>query len=104
MAKFEGRGKCDRCKRGIDVYSDKNGMAYYNCGPCGFRGLDRNRRTSDAFLATLDRDAEEDGGNPAPTPAPIPVAKPSPKTNPAPNPDPQPPAPKRAGFLDNFAL
>jgi hypothetical protein len=107
MAKFEGRGKCDCCKRGVDVYSDKNGMAYYNCGPCGFRGLHRARRTSDSVLAGLERDATpEDGGAPAPKPAaPAPAPRPA-APAPSPNTPPAPPAPpaKRGGFLSQFTL
>jgi DNA-directed RNA polymerase subunit RPC12/RpoP len=104
MAKYEGRGKCDRAKCGkpVDVYSDKNGLAYYNCGPCGFRGIHRMRKTSEQDLATLDREAEEDGGAP-PAPAPIPV-KPAPAPAPRPDNTPPPPAPRRSGFLDNFSL
>jgi hypothetical protein len=112
MAKFEGRGQCDSCKRGVDVHSNKNGLAYYNCGPCGFRGQHMNRRTSDAVLAKLDRSAIEDGGpapaKPAPAaakPANPPAAAPGvppPKPNPpAPPADPTPPKP---GFLSNFTL
>lgn len=110
MAKFEGRGKCDCCKKGVDVYSDRSGMAYYNCGPCGFRGLHRSRRTSDAVLAGLDREAEaDDGAPPAPPADPVgvlPVARPAarpPAATKAP-PAPTPPAPKKPGFLSNFTL
>jgi hypothetical protein len=90
----------------VDYYSDKNGMAYYNCGPCSFRGLVRSKVESDKDFARLDREAEEDGAAP-PAPTPIPVkpagVSPAPKANQNPAP-PAPPAPKRAGFLDNFSL
>lgn len=92
MAKFEGRGACDCCKKGVDVYSDKGGLAYYNCGPCGVRVLHRNRRTSDALLARIDREAEQDDG-PAPAPGAAPRAPAGP---PAP--------PKKPGFLSNLSL
>lgn len=118
MAKFEGRGACDCCERGVDVFSDKNGMAYYNCGPCGFRGQHRMRRTSDGVLAGLDRAAEsEEGAKAPPTVPPAPdvpsapavrVAPPPgpPKPKPAtPAPEPvAPPAKKAGGFLSNFHL
>lgn len=110
MAKFEGRGACNCCGKSVDVYSDKGGLAYYNCGPCGVRVLHKNRRTSDAFLSRLDREAEPEEGpveppaaKPAPAPSPAPrvaVAPPAvpPKVTP-------PPAPaKRASFLSNFHL
>jgi hypothetical protein len=108
MAKFEGRGKCACCEQVgktsmVDVYSDKNGLAYYNCGPCRVRIVHRDRRASDHLLGRIDRHAEEDGGAP-PAPSPIPVKPPAP---PAPRQDntPPPPAPpKRAGFFDNFSL
>ena len=115
MAKFEGRGACDCCKKGVDVFTDRNGMAYYNCGPCGFRGLHRMRKTSDAVLARLDRDVEQDGGPPAPpAAAPATSAPPAPAARVAappvpPKPTPAAPAPapapvKKPGFLANFTL
>ena len=113
MAKFEGRGECDCCKaRGrksaVDVYSDKNGMAYYNCGPCRVRVVHRDRRESDALLARIDRHAEPDDGiAPVPTPAPIPVKPTPPRVSaPAPVVPPAPPAPpkKSGGIFDNFTL
>lgn len=104
MAKFEGRGTCDCCERGVDVYSDKNGMAYYNCGPCGFRGLHRNRRTSDGVLAGLQRDATPEDGAAPPVPVPLPVKPAAAPAAPKPNNTPPPPQPKRTGFLDNFSL
>ena len=103
MAKFEGRGKCHRCERGVDYYSDKNGMAYYNCGPCSFRGLVRSKVESDKDFARLDREAEEDGAAP-PVPVPLPVKPAAAPAVPKPNNAPPPPPPKRAGFLDNFSL
>jgi hypothetical protein len=107
MAKFEGRGKCACCEQAgktsmVDVYSDKNGLAYYNCGPCRVRIVHRDRRASEALLARIDRHAEEDGAAP-PAPAPLPVkpaaAPPAPKPVQTP-----PPAPKAGGFLSNFTL
>lgn len=92
MAKFEGRGACDCCKKGVDVYSDKGGLAYYNCGPCGVRVLHRNRRTSDALLGRIDREAEQDD---APAPGAAPARAPTP---------PAPPAPKKSGFLSQLSL
>lgn len=113
MAEFKGRGACDCCEKAVDVYADKNGMAYYNCGPCGFRGLHRNRRTSDAVIARLDRGAEPEDGPPAP-PAAAPVAStpPAPRARPAPapavpKPAPAAPAPaqaKKPGIFSNFSL
>lgn len=105
MAKFEGRGACDCCKAGVDVYSDKNGLAYYNCGPCGVRLLHRKARTSAAFIARIDRHAEPDDGTP---PAALPVAPPAAAPAAAPvapgRNAPPPPKQKKAGFLSNFTL
>jgi predicted nucleic acid-binding Zn-ribbon protein len=108
MAKFEGRGVCYCCTKGVDVYSDRNGMAYFNCGPCGVRVLHRNKRTSDAMLSRLDRDAEPDDG--APAVAALPAAAPEPERRqaarpaaPAPVQQQKPPA-KKTGFLSNFTL
>lgn len=106
MPKFEGRGHCAHCKRGVDVYSDKNGMAYFNCGPCGARVLHRNRRTSDAVLAGLERDATPEDGAPPPKPAAPPAAPPRvPAPAPAPSVTPPPtPTKKPGGILANFTL
>lgn len=107
MAKFEGRGKCDRacCGAAVDVYSDKNGMAYYNCGPCGVRMLHKKRTASERFLSEIDRHAEADDG--APPPAPPAAAAPAPARTKASEQAPrqQPaPSPRKGGFLSNFTL
>ena len=106
MAKFEGCGACAHCKKGVDVYSDKNGLAYYKCGPCQTKIMHQGRRESDKVLAGLDREAEEDGA-PVPAPAPIPVKPTPPRVSaPAPVVPPAPPAPpkKPGGMFANFTL
>lgn len=110
MAKFEGRGKCNCCQRGVDYYSDKNGLAYYNCGPCGFRGLHRMRKTSDGVLARLEREVTPEDAPAPPAPKPAPVAQPRPAVQPPKEPDPAPivnpppPAKTGSGFLERFTL
>ncbi len=110
MATFEGRGDCDCCGKGVDVYTDKAGKAYYNCGPCGVRVLHRSARTTAAVLAKLDRDTEPDGGAPVTPPAPArPEPSPAPRAAvvapPAPpKSTPPAPAPKKTGFLSQFSL
>jgi len=108
MAKFEGRGACAHCKKGVDVYSDKNGLAYYKCGPCQTKIMHQGRRESDKVLAGLDREAEEDGAPiPAPTPIPVKPAAPAPRPpEPAPVVPPTQPAPakKPGGIFANFTL
>jgi DNA-directed RNA polymerase subunit RPC12/RpoP len=104
MAKFEGRGACAHCKKGVDVYSDKNGLAYYKCGPCQTKIMHQGRRESDKVLAGLDREAEEDGAA-VPAPAPIPV-RPAQAPKPPSPPIHTPPPPGKAGggFLERFTL
>jgi len=108
MAAFEGRGKCAHCQRGVDVYSDKNGFAYYKCGPCQTKVMHQGRRESDKVLAGLERDATpEDGPAPTPAPAPIPVKPTPPRVSaPASVVPPVPPAPlkKSGGLFANFTL
>ncbi len=110
MAEFKGRGACNCCGKAVDVYANKNGMAYYNCGPCGFRGQHMNRRTSDAAIARLDAEGTPDDGPPAPpAAAPVTSAAPAPKKAPAPapalaKPSPAPTPARKPGFLSNFAL
>lgn len=114
MAAFEGRGKCAHCKRGVDVYSDKNGFAYYKCGPCQTKVMHQGRRESDKVLAGLERDATPEDGpaptptpTPAPAPAPIPVKPAVPRVSaPASEVPPAPPASlkKPGGLFANFTL
>jgi hypothetical protein len=113
MAKFEGRGKCACCEqRGritlVDVYSDKNGLAYYNCGPCRVRVVHRDRRASAECLANIDRHAVPDDSPPVPPVRPAPGPAPAPAAPPAPAPEPPKPEekPKAApkGFLSQFSL
>ena len=66
MAKFEGRGACACCKSPVDVYADKNGLAYYKCGPCGIKLTHSKPQKSAQFVGMIDRHADEDA---APAPA-----------------------------------
>lgn len=50
MAKYQGKGFCDNCGSDTHVYTDKNGLAYYKCGPCGFKGTHSLMRVSQAFI------------------------------------------------------
>lgn len=65
MAAFEGRGKCACCAAQVDVYSDKNGLAYYKCGPCGVKVTHSKAAKSGAFLGAIDRHADQDEKPPA---------------------------------------
>lgn len=56
MANYEGSSSCHHCKKPVDVYSDKNGLPYYKCGPCGFFPRFSTMRTGQAFLGTIKRD------------------------------------------------
>ena len=78
MATFQGRGKCACCGAPVDVYDDKNGLAYYKCGPCGIKLTHSKAAKSRALLETIDRHADEDGAPPEKpqVPAPAPAKKP----------------------------
>jgi hypothetical protein len=56
MANYEGSSCCHHCKKPVDVYTDKNGLPYYKCGPCGFFPRFSTMRTGQAFLGTVKRD------------------------------------------------
>ena len=60
MAKYAGRGACSCCKAPVEVYTDRNGLAYYKCGPCGVKLTHSKPQKSHAFIATIDRHADED--------------------------------------------
>lgn len=68
MAKYLGRGACEGkgCGKAVEVYADRNGLAYYKCGPCQRKVTHFSQRESAKFVATIDRHAEEDE---APAPA-----------------------------------
>ncbi|WP_151446745.1 hypothetical protein [Lacisediminimonas profundi] len=89
MAKYEGGCSCQNCGKKADVYTDKNGLAYYKCGPCGFFPKFSNMRHSQAFLqGKVERD--EPAQNTPPPEGAIPVP-----ANTVPG-----PAKKKAGFFD----
>jgi len=81
MATYQGTCKCQQCSREAHVYTDKNGFAYYKCGPCGFFPKQTSSRFNQAFLKTIKRDSEPDA---APADATPPAAEPQ----------------KKAGFFD----
>ncbi|MGX0524249.1 DNA-directed RNA polymerase subunit RPC12/RpoP [Ralstonia pickettii] len=35
MATYVGQCACQQCGDPVQVYTDRAGMAYYRCGPCG---------------------------------------------------------------------
>jgi predicted nucleic acid-binding Zn-ribbon protein len=100
MPDYIGKADCLQCDREGDVYTDRNGMAYMNCGPCGCRILQRTQRGNARFLAGVRRDAESDDGEKpaAPAPAPAVDAPPAPPANSGKTPEKKP---KPSGFLSN---
>lgn len=75
MAKYLGRGCCEGCARPVEVYADRNSMAYYKCGPCGRKVTHSIQRESAKFVAKIDRHADEDDtAAPAKMPAAAPAA------------------------------
>lgn len=108
MAEYLGRGACEGCGKPVEVYADRNSMAYYKCGPCGRKVLHSIQRESAKFVAKIDRHADEDDtGAPAklPAPAKVPAAPPVAPVAAAvldkapPPPPPAPPAPARRGMF-----
>jgi hypothetical protein len=63
---YIGKGDCDHCGKDVEVKTDKNGMAYYKCGPCGFEGWHSKMTSSQKFLAEVRRDTEPEGGSEPP--------------------------------------
>lgn len=51
MAEYKGRTQCRISGDDVDVYTDRNGMAYYKCGPTGIKVMHTIKRESDKFLA-----------------------------------------------------
>jgi hypothetical protein len=66
MATYQGKCKCYQCGKPANVYTDKNGLAYYKCGPCGIFPRQTVMRHSQAFLATIEHDADEESNAPQP--------------------------------------
>lgn len=64
---YIGKGICQNaeCGRDVDVSLDRSGMAYYRCGPCGFKGWQTNERGNRKFLSTVRRDVDQDEAPPA---------------------------------------
>lgn len=109
MAEYLGRGACEGCGKPVEVYADRNKMAYYKCGPCGRKVTHSVQRESARFVAKIDRHADpEDTGAPAKLPAqaqaraaasPIPPVAAA-VLDKAPPPSPTaPPAPARRGMF-----
>jgi DNA-directed RNA polymerase subunit RPC12/RpoP len=102
MAEYLGRGACEGCGKPVEVYADRNKMAYYKCGPCGRKVTHSVQRESARFVAKIDRHADpEDTAAPAKLPAPAKAAAASPDLpvpDRAPPPPPAPPAKTFFGF------
>lgn len=75
MSGYIGKSDCQQCGREVDVYENRAGMAYYNCGPCGVRVQQRTQRGHASFMHGVRREVEPEAPasktpeNPAP-PAP----------------------------------
>jgi hypothetical protein len=61
---YLGKGDCQNCGREVDVSLNVRGMAYYRCGPCGFKGQQSTQRGNDAFVRTVRREVEEEAAPP----------------------------------------
>lgn len=51
MADYQGRTECPISGDDVDVYTDRNGLAYYKCGPTGIKVMHTIKRESEKFLA-----------------------------------------------------
>lgn len=101
MAKYLGRGACEGCSKPVEVYADRNSMAYYKCGPCGRKVTHSIQRESAKFVGKIDRHAdEEDTAAPAKLPAPAKAAASPvvPVTDRVAPPPPAAPAPAKSFF------
>jgi hypothetical protein len=82
---YVGKIECYQCDHEVDVYTNVSGMAYYNCGPCGFRAQQKTQRGNDRFLTRVRKYSEPDD-------SPAPAAQNPAKTGPvSPAPAPQSP-------------
>jgi hypothetical protein len=61
------------CGATVQVYTDRNNMAYYKCGPCGIKVTHSIMKHSQKFLATITAHTDPDAAPPAPTPTPAPA-------------------------------
>ena len=96
MATYKGARACQQCGKPVSVYADKNGFGYYKCGPCGFSGKQSDSRMNQAFLKTVQRDADEEE-------APNTPPESSTATPPA-HESPEGVGKRRAGFFDGLGL
>lgn len=98
MATYVGKCTCQQCGDPVQVYTDKAGMAYYRCGPCGVHVRQTKATKNRRFLEAVERHVDEDdaAGNPEKKPE-IPAA-------PAPSPAPENPGkkPKKATLFNGL--
>lgn len=92
MATYQGTCRCQNCGATVHVSTNRNGLAYYKCAPCQFKGEHFSMRSSQKFLATIEKHIDPDDA----------PAKPEKSGN---VPEPVPPAkPKKAGFFDGLGV
>ncbi|MBT2180500.1 hypothetical protein KKP06_22040 [Ralstonia pickettii] len=60
MAAYVGKCTCQQCGDPVQVYTDKAGMAYYRCGPCGVHVRQTKQTKNRRFLEAVERHVDED--------------------------------------------
>jgi DNA-directed RNA polymerase subunit RPC12/RpoP len=66
---YIGKAECQQCGREVDVSTNVRGMAYYRCGPCGFKAQETTERGNRMLLGKTQRFADPDEASEAPGPA-----------------------------------
>lgn len=60
MASYVGQCACQQCGDPVQVYTDKAGMAYYRCGPCGVHVRQTKPTKNRRFLESITHHVDED--------------------------------------------
>ena len=60
MATYVGKCNCAICGEPAQVYTDRAGMAYYRCGPCGAHLRQTKATKNRKFLESVDRHIDDD--------------------------------------------
>jgi hypothetical protein len=94
MSTYQGFCSCQNCGAQAHVFTNKNGLAYYKCGPCSVKVEHFNMRKSQAFLSTITKHIDPDEQAPAVAPE---------KSGKLPEP-PVKAKPKKPGFFDGLNI
>ncbi|MBX3880390.1 MAG: hypothetical protein QM625_22680 [Ralstonia sp.] len=82
MATYVGQCACQQCGDPVQVYTDRAGMAYYRCGPCGAHVRQTKPTKNRRFLESIERHVDEDDAAANPGKTPESAAPPAPAVTP----------------------